>query len=124
MARRFGDFLGEFMVYETRLPSLGISRYMRIRVKLDVRLDLKRRKKVQVGDRSYYTQFQYEKLRIFFFICGKLGHREFLSDTNEGESIKNCLCLGCFLTCSSEKGIRVSKLMATPIRWNGHRGVK
>lgn len=49
---------------------------MRIKVRLDVRLALERRKMVQVGDQLYYAQFQYEKLRLFCFICGKLGHRE------------------------------------------------
>lgn len=50
MARHFGDFLGDFMEYDMRLPSLGISQYMKIEVRLDVRVALNRRKKVQVGD--------------------------------------------------------------------------
>ncbi|MBA0620192.1 hypothetical protein Godav_005953 [Gossypium davidsonii] len=41
MARHFGDFLRDFMEYDTRLPSLGIYGYMRIRVILDVRVALK-----------------------------------------------------------------------------------
>ncbi|PPE00535.1 hypothetical protein GOBAR_DD02440 [Gossypium barbadense] len=53
---------------------------MKIEVRLDVRVALNRRKK-EAGPR-----------------------REFLSDTNKGGSIKNCLWLGCFLAYSSEKG--------------------
>ncbi|MBA0700479.1 hypothetical protein Goari_005635 [Gossypium aridum] len=50
---------------------------MHIRVKLNVNWPLKRRKKVMVGsDRIFYARFQYEKLSLFCFICGKLGHGE------------------------------------------------
>lgn len=29
-----------------------------------------------MGDKSYYALFKYEKLSLFYFICGKLGHGE------------------------------------------------
>lgn len=76
MAKHFGAFLGEFMKYDTHISSLGLQRYMRIKVRLDVRLTFKRRKKIQVGDQSYYTRFQYEKFSLFCFIYDKLGLEE------------------------------------------------
>ncbi|KAH1073311.1 hypothetical protein J1N35_025639 [Gossypium stocksii] len=49
MARRFGAFLGEFLDYDTWIPSIGVQRFMRVRVCIDVRLPLKRKKKVLLG---------------------------------------------------------------------------
>ncbi|KAH1057122.1 hypothetical protein J1N35_035187 [Gossypium stocksii] len=51
--------------------------YMQIRVCLDVTASLKRKKKIQIGEAStVYARFKYEKLSLFCFICGKLGHGE------------------------------------------------
>ncbi|MBA0610739.1 hypothetical protein Godav_011544 [Gossypium davidsonii] len=46
-----------------------------MRVKVDIRAPLKRRKNIQLspGD-SIYVQFWYEKLTLFCFLCGRLGH--------------------------------------------------
>lgn len=50
---------------------------MRIRARLDVRLDLKwKKKRVQLGDKMYYAMFKNKKLSLFCFICGKLDHGE------------------------------------------------
>ncbi|KAA3465686.1 reverse transcriptase [Gossypium australe] len=50
---------------------------MRIKVRLDVSLPLKRKKKIMVeNDHVFYARFQYEKLTLFYFVCGKLGHGE------------------------------------------------
>lgn len=50
---------------------------MRFRVKLDVRLPLKRKKKlIFEGGNEGHTFFQYERLILFCFLCGKLGHEE------------------------------------------------
>ncbi|KAA3462946.1 non-ltr retroelement reverse transcriptase [Gossypium australe] len=49
----------------------------RIRVSLNVLNPLKRKKKLAIGsDRIVYAKFRYEKLSLFCFICGKLGHGE------------------------------------------------
>ncbi|KAK5787063.1 hypothetical protein PVK06_041714 [Gossypium arboreum] len=77
MARQFGDFLGKFHDYDTSIPSSSNRNYMRIRVRLDVTAPLKRKKKIQVGGALIvYARFKYEKLSLFRFICGKLGHGE------------------------------------------------
>ncbi|MBA0754853.1 hypothetical protein Gogos_019956, partial [Gossypium gossypioides] len=77
MAKQFGDFLGKFLEHDLS-SRLGNSHFfMRIRVQLNVNNSLKRRKKVMVGsNRIFYARFQYEKLSLFCFICGKLGHGE------------------------------------------------
>ncbi|KAG8486531.1 hypothetical protein CXB51_020004 [Gossypium anomalum] len=77
MARQFGNFLRKFLDYDTSIPFLGSKTYMRIRVRLDVTTPLKRKKKIQVGgDLIVCARFKYEKLSLFCFICGKLGHSE------------------------------------------------
>ncbi|MBA0670775.1 hypothetical protein Goklo_024329, partial [Gossypium klotzschianum] len=58
MAKQFGDFCGKF-------------------VDLNIVAPLKRKKKVLVGKSMViYARFKYEKLSLFCFICGKLGHGE------------------------------------------------
>ncbi|PPD92765.1 hypothetical protein GOBAR_DD10294 [Gossypium barbadense] len=77
MAKQFGDFLGKFLEYDLSSRSVSSPSVMRIRVQLNVNDLLKRRKKVIIGsDRIFYARFQYEKLSLFCFICGKLGHGE------------------------------------------------
>ncbi|KAH1047370.1 hypothetical protein J1N35_038154 [Gossypium stocksii] len=77
MAKQFGDFLGEFLEYDTSIPTLGQKNFMRICVRLDVSTPLKWKKKIQIGKAIIvYARFKYEKFSLFFFICGKLGHGE------------------------------------------------
>ncbi|MBA0626375.1 hypothetical protein Godav_004053, partial [Gossypium davidsonii] len=45
--------------------------------RIDVRKPLIRRKKLLLGNKGYtYARFQYEKLLVFYFLCGRLGHSE------------------------------------------------
>ncbi|MBA0753654.1 hypothetical protein Gogos_020808 [Gossypium gossypioides] len=77
MVKQFGDFCGKFIKYDTFIPSLGLKKYMRIHVCLDVSVPLKHKKKVLVGKSMIvYARFKYEKLSLFCFICRKLGHGE------------------------------------------------
>ncbi|MBA0751815.1 hypothetical protein Gogos_000715 [Gossypium gossypioides] len=77
MAHQFGSFLGTFLEYDAIIPTRGVQIFMRIKVWLDVSLPLKRRKKIMVGkDHVFYARIQYEKLSLFCFMCGKLGHGE------------------------------------------------
>ncbi|MBA0785058.1 hypothetical protein Gotri_027805 [Gossypium trilobum] len=77
MAVQLGNFCGKFIEYDSNNPLLGQKSYMRIRVCLDVNAPLKRKKKIQIGKAlTAYAHFKYEKLSLFFFICGKLGHGE------------------------------------------------
>ncbi|CAN0847808.1 hypothetical protein LINGRAHAP2_LOCUS5186 [Linum grandiflorum] len=47
---------------------------MRLRVKLDVRKSLLREKEVKKPGSSIMVTFKYEKLPIFCFLCGRIGH--------------------------------------------------
>ncbi|MBA0790896.1 hypothetical protein Gohar_015512 [Gossypium harknessii] len=77
MAKQFGDFCGKFIEYDTSIPLLGIQKFLRIRVFLDVIALLKRKKKVLMRKSMIvYARFKYDKLSLFCFICGKLVHGE------------------------------------------------
>ncbi|MBA0727940.1 hypothetical protein Golax_000887, partial [Gossypium laxum] len=77
MAKQFGNFCGNFLEYDTSIPTLGIQAFLRTRVRLDVTAPLKREKKVLFGKALVvYTRFKYEKLSLFYFIYGRLGHGE------------------------------------------------
>lgn len=77
MAKQFGNFCGRFIEYDTSIPTLGIQNFLRIRVCLDVTIPLKRKKKVLFGKSMVvYARFKYDKLSLFCFICGILGHGE------------------------------------------------
>ncbi|KAA3459399.1 nucleolin-like [Gossypium australe] len=76
-ARQIGDFIGNFMEYDASLVTRGNNSFMRIRVLIDISLPLKRRKRIGIGqNRFMYVNFQYERLPLFCFICGRLGHGE------------------------------------------------
>lgn len=68
LAKWFGAFFSEFLEYNTIISTMVIQHYMRVKVRNDVRLALKRKKKIHVGDQFFYACFQYEKLSLFFFI--------------------------------------------------------
>ncbi|GMJ01087.1 hypothetical protein HRI_003777900 [Hibiscus trionum] len=77
VAKQLGNFIGKFMEYEANLNPFNYQRIMRLRVQIDSTLPLKRKKKLVLKDGSQvYAKFQYEKIRTFCFLCGKLGHAE------------------------------------------------
>ncbi|KAK5804079.1 hypothetical protein PVK06_031728 [Gossypium arboreum] len=54
-----------------------VTKYMWIRVLLDVKSPLKRKKKISTGrNQCIYVLFQYEKLPLFCFLYGRLRHGE------------------------------------------------
>ncbi|MBA0731679.1 hypothetical protein Golax_022515 [Gossypium laxum] len=60
MAKQFGNFLWQFV--DASKPTMGIQKFMCIRVRLDVTMSLKRKKKILIGkERVVYARFQYEK---------------------------------------------------------------
>ncbi|GMI95765.1 hypothetical protein like AT3G31430 [Hibiscus trionum] len=78
-AKVLGNFIGEFMEYDAAAISLGYKGTMRIQASFDIRKPLKRRKKVALNNGGYvYVRFEYEKLQLFCFICGRIGHGESL----------------------------------------------
>ncbi|KAG8482513.1 hypothetical protein CXB51_023963 [Gossypium anomalum] len=77
VAKKFGDFIGSFVEYDVKQIGKGYRNYMRVRVLLDVRVSLKRMKKLMIqSEKQFYAKFQYEKLTLFCFLCGRLGHSD------------------------------------------------
>lgn len=77
MARQLGNFVGEYIEFDSQAVSLGYMGMLRMRVKVDVRKPLRRKKKIVLPNGStHYVNFAYEKLTLFCFVCGKLGHGE------------------------------------------------
>lgn len=72
-----GNFIGEFLDFDGKDLSRGYTGVMRVRVRIDVRKPLKRKKRITLPNGSLtYVTFAYEKLTLFCFLCGKLGHVE------------------------------------------------
>lgn len=77
VGKLLGNFIGEFLEYDPSNDSSIWHNYMRIQVKVDVRVPLKNERKVWVVGREWcVVSFKYEKLGIFCFVCGCLGHTE------------------------------------------------
>ncbi len=81
MTREVGKAIGETMgtVEEVEAEADGTAwgRFLRVRVRLDVRKPLTRVKRVKLGsDPSILVYFRYERLPNFCFYCGKLDHGE------------------------------------------------
>lgn len=72
-----GNFIGEFMEYDPNNNNGFWRTYMRVRVSLDVRQPLKRTKRtMKAGGECMQVQFKYERLGVFCFLCGVIGHVE------------------------------------------------
>uniref|UniRef100_A0A2C9VA48 CCHC-type domain-containing protein n=1 Tax=Manihot esculenta TaxID=3983 RepID=A0A2C9VA48_MANES len=78
IAINLGNFVGSFLDYDTTYYSSNEKdSYMRIRVRVDVRNPLKRRKKlVTPTGEAFYARFAYERFMVFCFFCGRLGHTD------------------------------------------------
>ncbi|GMJ10542.1 hypothetical protein HRI_004723400 [Hibiscus trionum] len=93
VARSLGDFIGKFIEYDCRDASLSYKGIMRIRVLMDVRLPLKRRKKLLLSNgKHHFVRFAYEKLTLFCFICGRLGHGELFCPVRVMKGPENVEC--------------------------------
>ncbi|KAK5792868.1 hypothetical protein PVK06_033994 [Gossypium arboreum] len=63
LARKLGDFIRQFIQCDAALISKGERRYQRFRIKVDVRLALKRKKKLSLRQgKEGYAYIQYEGL--------------------------------------------------------------
>ncbi|MBA0844640.1 hypothetical protein Goarm_023125, partial [Gossypium armourianum] len=76
LAVQLGNFLGNFMEHDVSFLGKGNRNFMRIRVQIDIRRPLKRRKKISFGGKCSYVNFKYERLSLFCFYCGRLGHND------------------------------------------------
>lgn len=77
VGKQLGNFFGTFLQYDSKNNSNIWREYMRIRVRLDVRNPLKRKKNIVKKDKSeVVATCKYEKLGDFCFISGLLSHTE------------------------------------------------
>lgn len=77
VGKQLGNFFGSFLQYESNNNSSIWWEFMRLKVCIDVRKPLKRKKKICKKDRSEAVVLcKYEKLGDFRFTCGLLTHTE------------------------------------------------
>lgn len=77
IGKQLGAFIGEFLEYDATNSSSIWRQYMRIRVAIDVSKPLKRGRRIKKTDgTSFMVSFKYERLHIFCFVCGRVGHSE------------------------------------------------
>jgi 14-3-3 protein epsilon len=81
MAERVGktlaNYIGSFVEYDKNNKGSFWREYMRIRVRVDIRQPLKKDSRVKNHGGNWCTvNFKYEKLGVFCFVCGLLGHGE------------------------------------------------
>lgn len=77
VGKQLGDFFGVFLEYDHKNNSIIWRGCMRIKVRLDVKKPLKRKKKIikKNGDEVIVT-CKYERLDDFCFTCGLISHNE------------------------------------------------
>ncbi|XP_019171492.1 PREDICTED: uncharacterized protein LOC109167042 [Ipomoea nil] len=74
---RIGDYVGVFLRYDERNFERQWTSFYRVRVTHDVSNPLKRRMKMILRDGSWtWINFKYERLHMFCFFCGKMGHTD------------------------------------------------
>jgi 14-3-3 protein epsilon len=74
---KLANYIGTFLEYDKNNKTSFWRQYMRLRVKVDVRQPLKKDTKVKDRAGEWCTvNFKYEKLGVFCFVCGLMGHAE------------------------------------------------
>ncbi|XP_045791974.1 uncharacterized protein LOC123886726 [Trifolium pratense] len=77
VGKGLANYIGEFLEYDKNNNTSFWRQYMRVKVRVDVRKPLKIEKKIAVnGGEGGVVKFKYEKLGLFCFVCGILGHSE------------------------------------------------
>ncbi|KAE8719673.1 hypothetical protein F3Y22_tig00109926pilonHSYRG00011 [Hibiscus syriacus] len=77
VARVFGNFIGVFIECDSSAIQLVYKQIMKIRVQVDIRQPLEKRKKILLANgKSQYVHSEYEKLSLFCFLYDKWGHGE------------------------------------------------
>jgi len=94
VGRNVGNYVGEFLEYDEKNSSDFWRRYMRIRVMVDVRKPLVCTKNIKKKGAAPVTfNLKYERLGIFCYYCGMIGHTEDSCEklyvVEEDDSVRN-----------------------------------
>lgn len=77
VGQQLGNFFGSFVAYDPKNNNSILREYMRIKIKLNVRKPLKRKKKIKRKNGSeFIVTCKYERLGDFCFACGLVTHTE------------------------------------------------
>lgn len=77
VGKQLGNFFGEFIQYDAKNNTSIWRECMRVRIRLDVRKPLKRKKKILKKDGTEITvSCKYERLGEFCFSCGLVTHTD------------------------------------------------
>lgn len=77
VGKQLGNFFGTFIQYDANNNSSIWREFMRLKIRVDIRKPLKRKKKIVKRDKTeVVVQCKYEKLGDFCFICGLISHTE------------------------------------------------
>ncbi|MBA0634913.1 hypothetical protein Godav_024964 [Gossypium davidsonii] len=80
LAIQLGNFIRAFLEYDGSNLGKENRNYMMVRVKIDVRKPLKRKKQVMCCGVCSYVKFKYERLSLFYFYYGRLGHNDYFCE--------------------------------------------
>jgi hypothetical protein len=90
IGKSIANFIGDFIEYDESNNWGPWRAYMRIKVAIDVNQPLKKEWKIRKeGGDWIMLQFKYEKLGIFCFRCGIIGHTENFCATKFEEGAEN-----------------------------------
>ncbi|KAG8488043.1 hypothetical protein CXB51_018736 [Gossypium anomalum] len=67
---------GTYMEYDGSSLGKENRNFIRVRVQIDVRRPLKKKKQMMFYGSCSYVRFKYERLSLFCFYCGRLGHSD------------------------------------------------
>ncbi|XP_050281194.1 uncharacterized protein LOC126722088 [Quercus robur] len=72
-----GSTIGAVESVDTNETGFCLGSFMRIRVMIDISNPLCRGRKVRLGESSqFWVDFKYERMPIFFYLCGMVTHNE------------------------------------------------
>ncbi|XP_010680870.1 uncharacterized protein LOC104895922 [Beta vulgaris subsp. vulgaris] len=93
------------VVMEIESDELGMDKFCRVRIMLDIKKPLRRFQKIRAKNNKVITvEFKYERLPFFCFLCGCMGHHEKDCDEVDEDDGASSLGWGLWLKASPRKG--------------------